>query len=1382
MISDISFTPPCKLNTVSLATAIFPSPTVLLASTEECNNTFFLDTGASINVTNDLANLNPSTIQRLKTPLSLSSIGGQVMLTHVGRLRHFPFPFNLSYYGPNLTANLLSLGNFQHLGGWYGVDPTNHHRLLLKSSLKGATIGTATLSTSNLLPVILPFSPLPPCPLLRPLPQPYTVPLLRALHTPHPTSTPSSPQDTTTTPPSTSPHDLTTTSPDITVPDLDTTLLTSHSPGPDSILHQHSYNTEQRLRASLALQVHKLNHNSDLVNGISCECGVIPLPLTRADFTAMSNIYGECGACVAGKNSTVTHGPTSTSPPPTSSGALLHADLITLPDGSTVLLSKDDHCGYVFPIKLLLGKSKASLTDGWDHTRRHYNSFGWLLSHVNTDSEEAFKASHGPLQDRGIHCTMTPPLKHEKSIERTWQTLKKKMAIIVDSLPYILPPPLHYPLLQFACHLLNTSPNNKFPYSSPYILLQGVHSGYTHFPHHLPLPFGTIVRSLEAPGIEPQTGLICGITPNSVGAHLVYYPAFHNQRGATILSRAASQLTVLTTPPLSWRLVSRSSPAAHLPIYPPTTRPPPIHQPVLQPVLNLPPFPRLPPPSLLPPAPPSPTFPTISPPFANIAPAIHHPPPPSLPSIPASPPPATTYSPALAPLPYPAVPSSPPTIIYPTSTPSRPTTSPSPLPPTTSLLPTYTPLSSPPTPTPTPPSAPTLPPSTFPPPPPPPRYSTRSSSGITTPRIRYTDDGYHPHSRLLLTPLPPLPSIPTHPSPLPSQPTHLSLPKPGILRRLDLSRKASERAKPYAIADKHRNDITVNNSNYFYPTTTPQKQSTEFSLRIALTLTGTAAENVIAATNAELTKCLDFYKSFRPIAYNDIERDAIRLPSLIFFKRKDLLLKGRLVVCGTPNHIPPHARGTTYAGAADPANIIAVNAAYRADAIKRNVVSTLITFSTDIPSAYLQNTLTRDDTSGHQVVSRLPTHLPHPLAGKWVELLKGQYGLPWSNCIHARELTKTLATAGFYPAHVPGFSHTPIDPYIYHCVEVADPLQKSTIAVTIDDIQGLSFYQPHFDRLHTVLRERYGEEVTFDYAFSKYAGQQYHAQPDGGLTVECSQYIRELLTSFSITTVEGASTPTGPDFFHTSTDNTPFDTIKYQKATGALTWVSTRGRPDIAMAANYLSSFNHCPTAGHWLKILRIFRYLYYTVELGLTYYTTDGPVLHCSTDVSYNSQTNGDAQAGVVLSIGRYSAPIYIQSGHLGRKIPLGPCQAEYMGMTNGVKAVTWFRNLLAAIGYPQLHPTPLYQDNMSAKNLAESPSIHRRSRHIEMFEHANRQAVKDGVIEIFHQPTADQRADILTKPMGPLQFIYQRSILMNHSARTTFNPIITRKSLHST
>ena len=121
--------------------------------------------------------------------------------------------------------------------------------------------------------------------------------------------------------------------------------------------------------------------------------------------------------------------------------------------------------------------------------------------------------------------------------------------------------------------------------------------------------------------------------------------------------------------------------------------------------------------------------------------------------------------------------------------------------------------------------------------------------------------------------------------------------------------------------------------------------------------------------------------------------------------------------------------------------------------------------------------------------------------------------------------------------------------------------------------------------------------------------------------------------------------------------------------------------------------------------------------------------------------------QAGVIITVGHHSAPIYVQEGHLGSKMPLGPCPAKYMGMT-----MTWFRALLSVIGYPQLHPTPLYQDNISAKHLAESPSNQRRCRHIEMFEHANGQAVHDSVIKIIHQPTVDQRADILTAPLGPL------------------------------
>ena len=47
----------------------------------------------------------------------------------------------------------------------------------------------------------------------------------------------------------------------------------------------------------------------------------------------------------------------------------------------------------------------------------------------------------------------------------------------------------------------------------------------------------------------------------------------------------------------------------------------------------------------------------------------------------------------------------------------------------------------------------------------------------------------------------------------------------------------------------------------------------------------------------------------------------------------------------------------------------------------------------------------------------------------------------------------------------------------------------------------------------------------------------------------------------------------------------------------------------------------------------------------------------------------------GSLLFIGQHSAPIHVQTGHLKKKIPLGPCQAEYMGMTKRVRAVMWIR-----------------------------------------------------------------------------------------------------------
>ena len=309
---------------------------------------------------------------------------------------------------------MISLGNIQRLGGWYGIHPSNNHLLIIKDSTHGSIIGQAYLSSNNLLPSnLLTATTLPTTSLLS----------TTSLNLADNNSTPTFSSAV-----STAPFIL----PLPTDPSHSPITSVIHAPATPSLpltfssLPLAQFNKEQQTRAALAYNLHQFNHNSNAINGTACECGVLPLQLTRADFQNMTAIYGQCGSCVAGKNSTVNHGPVSHSPPPTSASEFLHADLITLDNGVTVLLSKDDHSGYVLPAKLLLGKTKSSLSDCRDVTRRHYNALGWKILHINTDSEEAFKSSQGPLQDRGILCTVTPPDKHEKSLERTWQTIKKK--------------------------------------------------------------------------------------------------------------------------------------------------------------------------------------------------------------------------------------------------------------------------------------------------------------------------------------------------------------------------------------------------------------------------------------------------------------------------------------------------------------------------------------------------------------------------------------------------------------------------------------------------------------------------------------------------------------------------------------------------------------------------------------------------------------------------------------------------------------------------------------------------------------------------------------------------------------------------------------------
>ena len=75
------------------------------------------------------------------------------------------------------------------------------------------------------------------------------------------------------------------------------------------------------------------------------------------------------------------------------------------------------------------------------------------------------------------------------------------------------------------------------------------------------------------------------------------------------------------------------------------------------------------------------------------------------------------------------------------------------------------------------------------------------------------------------------------------------------------------------------------------------------------------------------------------------------------------------------------------------------------------------------------------------------------------------------------------------------------------------------------------------------------------------------------------------------------------------------------------------------------------------------------------------------------------------------------------------------------------------------------MYEDNAGAKALAENPQGSHRSKHIDVRFHFLRGLVRLEQVVVHSVASAEQHADILTKPLGREAFRRHRDFLMNLS-----------------
>ena len=81
--------------------------------------------------------------------------------------------------------------------------------------------------------------------------------------------------------------------------------------------------------------------------------------------------------------------------------------------------------------------------------------------------------------------------------------------------------------------------------------------------------------------------------------------------------------------------------------------------------------------------------------------------------------------------------------------------------------------------------------------------------------------------------------------------------------------------------------------------------------------------------------------------------------------------------------------------------------------------------------------------------------------------------------------------------------------------------------------------------------------------------------------------------------------------------------------------------------------------------------------------------------------------------------------------------------------------------VGLGDEYPISIMCDNISSLKLVHNPIMLAQTKHIDLHNHYIREKYEDGSIQVRYILSAEQQADLLTKPLPPQSFIRNREVV---------------------
>ena len=215
--------------------------------------------------------------------------------------------------------------------------------------------------------------------------------------------------------------------------------------------------------------------------------------------------------------------------------------------------------------------------------------------------------------------------------------------------------------------------------------------------------------------------------------------------------------------------------------------------------------------------------------------------------------------------------------------------------------------------------------------------------------------------------------------------------------------------------------------------------------------------------------------------------------------------------------------------------------------------------------------------------------------------------------------------------------------------------------------------------------------------------------------------------------------------------------IPYRSLLGSILYANTCTRPDISFGTSLFGSYNTDTKLAHWRGLQHLLKYVDETKDLAIEYggLHVEQPnqiTVYADADFACKYSPKRKSRSGYILYLN--NGPILWHSS-FQTKVAQSTSESELYSMFDAVQEAKWVKNFLFELGFQQDTIT-CYEDNTGCIDWIERPRSSTRMKALELKYYGIRDDNVDegGDFRFIHIPTADQRADMLTKQMDPSPF----------------------------